>query len=281
MADQANAVADKTKDQSLKFKIKVDEQEKEVSVTNEQIIEALQKSEDYTQKLQKLAEEKRTIEAQVERLKGVTATIDEINANPEFSKAVNKVISDFRSGKVTKPDTDSNLKKIDKLIKDADDPDQREKLRDIKAIVTEVAEEIAEKSSSTKIAKLEEEIALLRNTSMIGLGEKIDSDIQKLEGKFGKDLVGKYKADIRAMALKYPQNSIPKIFKHLCDDSEYETAVLSDAKRKEKEELERKKAGSSQGGQDFTATTEAKKDKFGRTSLQSVLQRVKERLGKT
>uniref|UniRef100_A0A6M3ILK6 Uncharacterized protein n=1 Tax=viral metagenome TaxID=1070528 RepID=A0A6M3ILK6_9ZZZZ len=282
MTDQERIQSEKEKallNQSKKFKIKVDGQEKEV--TELELIELAQKGDDYTSKTQKLADERKTLQAQQEEIKGLKVIIDEMKLNPELNKTLNKVYSDFKSGKVTKPDTDSNLKRIDKLIKDADDPDQREKLRDIKEMVTELAEEIAERKTSETVKKLEGDIALLRNTSLIGLGDKIEGDIQKLEGKFGKDLVGKYKADITAMALKYPQNSVPKIFKHLCDDTEYETAVLESAKRKEKEELERKKQGSSPGGQGFTAVTEARKDKSGRTNISDIVQRVKERLGKT
>ena len=135
-------------------------------------------------------------------------------------------------------------------------------------------------SLKDELKLLREELSTLKNASLIGINDKIERDIKTLEEKFGKDLVDKYRNDIRSMAAKYPQNSIPKIFKHFCDDDEYETAVLGSAKRKEKEELERKKRGSSPGGfETITAKTPLTKGAGGRITHDSIIQRIKEKIG--
>ena len=267
-----------------KYKIKVDGQEKEVSVTNEQIVEALQKNEKWTQEMQKLSKDKETLKAEEARVAGMKVIVDEMDSDPKLKETLNKVYSDYKSGKIAKSvdNKDSNLKKLDKLIEEASDPGEREKLRDIREIIKEEAPLADTASLKEMIGSLKEEIATLRSTQNIGQTERVEVQIAKLEEKFGADLIDKYRVDIKAMALKYPNQTVSKILYHFADDSEIEAAILSGSKKKDKEELERKKFNSFPGGQDnfFTAKTPLQKDKTGRITMESLRSRILERLGK-
>jgi len=269
----------KPPDQS-KFKIKVDGQE--IEVTQDELIELAQKGKDYTKKTQELADKEKTLNAETARVAGLKAIVDEMEADPKLKETLNKVYSDFKSGKIAKPGIqDSNLKKLDKLIEDTSDPAQREQLRDIREIIKEETPDT--KGLEDKISKLETELSLIKNAAIIGQTDRAEVQLQKLEEKFGAELVNKHKKDIMAMAIKYPNQSVSKLLFHFADDSEIETALLNQAKKKEKDELDRKKRGSSPGGTEpsFVAKTELKKDKAGRVTFESFKQRVLERLGKS
>jgi len=268
--------------QSKVYKIKVDGQEKEVLANDEQVIEALQKNEKWTQEMQRLAEKEKTLNAESTRVAGLKAIVDEMDSDPKLKETLNKVYSDFKSGKIAKSDTtkDSSLKLLDKRIDEASDPATREQLKEIREIIKQETPDT--KGLEDKISKLENELSLIKNAAIIGQTDRVESQLQKLEEKFGVDLVSKYKKDIVATALKYPNQSVNKLLYHFADDSEIETALLKQAKTKEKEELDRKKRGSSSGTDDsFVAKTPLEKDKrTGRTTFESIKQRVLERLGK-
>lgn len=266
-------------DQS-KFKIKVNGQEMEV--TQDELIELAQKGKDYTQKTQELADKEKILNAEATRVAGLKTIVDEMEADPKLKETLNKVYSDYKSGKISKSEDikDRNLKKLDKLIEDTSDPAQREQLRDIREIIREETPDT--KGLEDKITKLENELLLIRNAALVGQNERVEIQLQKLEEKFGTDLVNKHKKDIIATAIKYPNQSVQKLLYHFADDSEIETALLNQARKKEKDELERKKRGSSPSGAEpsFAAKTEFKKDKSGRVTFESIKQRVLERLGK-
>lgn len=265
----------------VKFKLTVDGQE--IEVTQQEVLELAQKGKDYTKKTQELADKEKALKAEETRVSGLKAIVDEMDADPKLKETLNKVYSDFKSGKIAKSDDkkDSNLKKLDRLIENTDDPAQREQLRDIREIIKEETPDT--KSLEDKVSKLENELSLIRNAALVGQTDRIESQLQKLEEKFGADLVGKYKKDIMATVLKYPNQAVNKVLYHFADDSEIETALLSQARKKEKEELERKKRGASPSSSDlsFVAKTPLEKDKrTGRVTMESFMQRVKERMGK-
>ena len=264
-----------------KVKIKVDGQELEV--TQAELIELAQKGKDYTKKTQSIADREKTLKEEEARVAGMKAIVDEMDTDPKLKETLNKVYSDYKSGKISKPDLmDKNLKLIDKRIAEATDPAVKQDLMEIKEIITEKAEEIAERIANDKIAKIQDELTSLRNATNIGNSERIEVQLSKLEEKFGAELIGKYKNDIKAMSLKYPNQSVQKLLYHFADDSEIETAIIGNSKKKDKEELDRKKRNASpMGGEgSFVAKTNLEKDKQGRVTFNSIAQRVRERLGK-
>lgn len=263
-----------------KFKIKVDGQE--VEVTKDELIELAQKGKDYTKKTQELADKEKTLNAETTRVAGLKAIVDEMEADPKLKETLNKVYSDFKSGKISKSDDtkDRNLKLLDKRIDESSDPATREQLKEIREIIKEETPDT--KGLEDKISKLENELLLIKNSAIIGQTERVESQLQKLEEKFGTELVSKYKKDIMATAIKFPNQTVNKLLYHFADDSEIETALLKQAKTKEKEELDRKKKGSSPSGAEgsFVAKTPLEKDKrTGRVTTSSLIQRIKERLG--
>ena len=119
MADQAPGQSGQAADQS-KYKIKVDGQELEFSL--DELREHAQKGVDYTKKMQVLAEEKKTLKAQEERVASVKVIVDEMEKDPSLSKALNKVYSDHKSGRISKSEAqDRNLKLLDKRIEEAEE----------------------------------------------------------------------------------------------------------------------------------------------------------------
>lgn len=277
MPDQAVKQSDtKTPDQSAKYKIKVDGQEKEVSY--DELIELAQKGDDYTQKTQTLAEKEKTLKDSEEEIKDLKAVANKVKANPKLAEAVNKVFSDFESGKLSKSDVakDRGLKTLDKLIQEADDPTQKENLREMRTII---AEETGTQDLKDEVSKLRNELSILKQASLVGLNERVESQLKKLEGEFGEKIVGKYRKDITAMALKYPHQTVKKIFYHFADDLELETTLLERAKKREKEELERKKAGAGPEGAGVTGKVEIPRDKAGRVNMRQLLQNIKEKHG--
>ena len=281
MTDQEKIQSEKEKsqDQSKKFKIKVSGQEREVDEA--ELIRLAQQGDDYTKKTQALSEKEKAIQAKETEQAGLKKIIDEMNTSPELSNALNKVYADFKSGKISKPDNkDRNLKKLDKLIDDATDPAQRENLRDIREIIKEEVDIGDVSSLKSEVKLLRDKLSNLENASLRGINDKVERDIKVLEERFGKDLVDRYRSDIVSKATRFPENPVLQIFKHVCDDGEYSKAILEEAKRKEKEELERKKRGSSPSGfETITAKTPLQKGAGGRVSHDSIIARIKEKIG--
>jgi hypothetical protein len=278
-------MADPVKDPNdqSKFTIKVDGQD--VEVTKDELIELAQKGKDYTKKTQELSKKEEALKVEETRVAGLKSIVDEMEADPKLKETLNKVYSDFKSGKISKSDDvkDRNLKLLDKRIEETTDPAAREQLREIREIIKEEAPVGEVSALKGELKLLKEEIALIKNNALIGQTDRIETQLQKLEEKFGTELVGKHKTDIIALSLKYPRQPVAKLLYSLADDSELETALLNQAKKKEKTELDRKKKGSSSGGGEdsFVAKTALTKDKrTGRTTFESLKQRVLERLGK-
>ena len=255
----------------------------EIEVSQKELIELAQQGKDYTKKTQALSEKEKALREQETRVSGMKQIVDEMDADPKLKETLNKVYSDYKSGKISKSDDnkDRNLKLIDKRIEEASDPATREQLKEIREIIRE--ESPNTKQLEDKITKMENELALLKNATIIGQEGRVESQLQKLEERFSKDLVGKYRQDIKAMALKYPQQSVAKLLYHFADETEIETAILSKGKKKEKEDLDKKKRFSSpnKGDDSFVATTDLQKDKrTGRVTMESFKNRVLERLGR-
>lgn len=270
----------KPQNQLEKFKIKVDGQE--IEVTKDELISLAQQGKDYTKKMQGLSEKEKALKAQETQVMGLKTIVDDMDANPKLKDALNKVYSDFKSGKISKSDDakDRNLKKLDQLIEETSDAEQREQLRNFREIIRQETPDT--KALEDKVAKLEEELSAIREAATIGHSDRTESQIEKMKGDYGDDLVNKHKEEIKALALKYPRQSVENLLLHIADKSEVRTALLNQAKKKEKEELERKKKGSSPSGQEgsFVAKTELKKDKAGRVEFSSLKQRILERLGR-
>ena len=263
------------------FKIKVKGQEKEV--TQDELIRLAQQGDDYAQNTEALKKREETIKAEEARVAGLKAIVDEMETDPKLKETLNKVYSDYKSGKISKSDEvkDKNLKLLDKRIEQASDPETREQLREIRDIIKQESPDT--KSLEDKISKLENELSTIREAALLGQSDRTEIQIGKLKEDYGDELVDKHKEEIKALALKFPRQSVENLLLHLADKSQVRTALLTQAKKKEKEELDRKKRGSTPGGQEtsFTAKTELQRDKAGKVTFGSLKQRILERLGKS
>lgn len=255
-----------------KVKIKVDGQEMELPL--EEVINLAQQGKDYTKKTQALSEKEKALNARAEKVKQVETIVDEMNANPKLNETLNKVYSDFKSGKISKSDDvkDRNLKLLDKRISEAVDAEQKEQLRDIRAII---AEESNAASLEERFNLMKQELDSLKSATAANQSDKVDGEINQLRGRFGKELIDKYEADLRAAAIKYPHQKVNKLLYHYATDDEMETSLLTAAKQKEKTEIERKKNGSSVDGKTVHTPIEVRRDKSGRVSWADIKEKLK------
>ncbi len=267
----------------VKHKITVDGQEMEV--TQDELISLAQQGKHYTKAMQELRKKEESLKVEEMRVSGFKAIVDEMEADPKLKEALNKVYSDFKLGKISKSNDikDRNLKLLDRRIEESSDPATREQLKEIREIIRQEAPIDDVSSLKNEVKFLKDEISSIKNAALVGQTDRVETQLQKLEEKFGADLVGKYKKDIIAAAIKFPNQTVNKLLYHFADETELENALLDQAKKKEKAELDRKKRGSSSSSDDsFVAKTELKKDKrTGRVTMDSFMARVKERLGRT
>jgi hypothetical protein len=228
----------------------------------------------YRAKTEMISEEKKRVEADRQSIKALLDIQRELKDNPNMEKAVIQVINDFRSGKTHNSETnrDANIKRLDKLIDNAGDPDTREQLREMRQIVIEETDAPALKA---KMNELEEEIKRLKSSSLNGHAEKVDTEIDLLEKKYGKEFISKYREDIKASALKYPHQKVGKLLYHFADDSELEEAIFKVAEEKKKKELEIKKNGSLPDGRSMSTKVDVPKDSHGRVSWRGLINNMK------
>ena len=296
MAHQAKAVAEtfyrkygvypigggeeKPKDQ-VKEKITVDG--KEIEVTKEELIELAQKGKDYTNKTKTLADEKKSLEDRETKIKGLETIVDEMETNPKLKEALNKTYSDVKSGKISKVEGDTrSLNIVDKWIDKAENSEDREAYKELRLAIGEETKELIREAIEIATKPLKDEVSLLRNTSTIGLTNKIEGDLQKLEDELGKEFIDKHRKEIKSLAIKYPNQSVKKLLYHMADDTALEDALVARADKRKKLELERKKRGSSTGGEEIvTPKSKYEYDKAGKVTTESIVKRAKERLGMT
>lgn len=270
MADQAAGQSGQAADQS-KYKIKVDGQELELSL--DELREHAQKGVDYTKKMQTLAEEKKTLKAQEERVASVKAIVDEMERDPGLSKALNKVYSDHKSGRISKSEAqDRNLKLLDRKIEDADDSTARESLKEIRQIISE---ETNAGSLFEKIDALEKEVNFLKSNAALSQTDRVENQLGEMRSRFGKDIIEKYEADIKAASLKYPGQDIEKLFYHYASKDDLRTALLNEHKKKEKDEIDKKKNGSTPGGSSVHTPVDVPRDKGGRVNWSGFIKNMK------
>ena len=225
-------------------------------------------------KTEALSEREKTLKADEDSLLELKAMQKLANDNPKLGNAFNKIVADFKTGKL---DTEAKVskaeKKLDRMIDQADDASQKESLRDIREIIKD---ETPIQPLQEEVRALKEEMAMLRKTSNIGITSKIEDGITGLKDRFGKEMIDKHASNITAMCTKYPEQSVYSVFKHLCSDDDFTTALLSERDKKSKSELKRKKDGSEPGGPTSVNKIEAVRGKGGRIDWRSHLQKLKD-----
>jgi len=275
MTDQAKEQSGQD-DQSQKFVIKVDG--KEVELTQDQITELAQKGQDYTNKTQKLSEEKKALDEQKGKLDNLVKLQEEITGDPKLEKAVTEIINKHRAGvPVTQKSVDKASKKLDQLIQESDDPSQRENLKLMREIISE---ETGTSALKEQLEKANQEIEFLKKGMLSNVDGRVDEQINKLESRYGKDLIDKYRPTLKAAGKKYTsylnEKDFPRLLFQYADQSEMEESLLKSAQEKKKKEIEKKENGSFPGGDSSPKKLEPKRDKAGRVLWGETIKQMKE-----
>jgi len=274
MSDQANQQSGEKTPEQGKIKLTIQGQEKELSI--DELKEYASKGIDYTAKTQEIAEKRRQLEAAESEIKEVKSIVDEMKQDPKLADALNKVYADFKSGRTAKSEgtKDSNLRTLDRLINDEVDPNQRESLRQMRTII---AEEANVPGLKDEINSLKDEIKNLRNITQVSHNARIKSALDTLEKDYGKEIIDKHRKNLEYMLNKYPnQDAKSLLYNFAANDTDFEKLLLDRARKREKEELERKKRGASPTGDSTSQATrlEPKRDRKGRIDTRDLIQRL-------
>lgn len=228
-------------------------------------VKAKQLQSDYSKKTEEVSKQRTELERIGKDLDGLKGIRDEFKNDPDLQK----LYYDHKAGRLKKPDNAAakDIKfKVDKLIENAKDAEDRQSLMDLKDIVTEL---VADKIKGMepllkKIEDLEDKLGSIESTSRVGLEAKVAKDILSLEGRFSKEIVGKYQEDLTKMGLKYPKHSMDRLFYQIADEADLKQALITEKEREEKEETEKAKNGLEPGSQGIVGDIEVPKDKGGR-----------------
>lgn len=226
-------------------------------------------------KTEEFSKEKKDFETQKQSLRDLALLRDEIEGNPGLKTKVTKLINDFRAGVLDSDDSkDNKVKTLDKLIDSADDGTEeglrtKEGLRQMRQIVQEETSGYGDLKEN--YTKLEQKLQQLEQATMSGQAERVTVKIELLEERFSKEVVGKYKEEIRAAALKFPGQDIGKLFYHYANENDIKSALLHEAENEKQLEDKRKEDGSGPGGESVNKSYEVKKDKHGRTDIKNLI----------
>ena len=119
------------------------------------------------------------------------------------------------------------IKTLDKLIQESP-YEQKEALTNMRKIILE---ETNSDKLQSKIDQLEKAVQYLSGKDMNFGKQTVEADLAKLEDKFGKDMIDKYRDVVMAEWEKYPNSKAKDILKYVANDDEYEQAILSKASR--------------------------------------------------
>lgn len=227
------------------------------------------KSEEYTTKLEEL--NSKLADAKV---------VEDIRANPELSKAIEKTIDDFKSGKLdSKSDTSDVFKDwIDK----AATQEERNNLISLKEKI-----ESGDKSASEQIKALKDEMAILKATTQSIHSDRAARGVDLLESKFGKEITEKYKAKLITSVTKFRQREgesfgdfMESLFLNVATPEDRRVAFLKEGELKEKRETQRRKEGLEPSGAGETGTeVEIPRDKGGKVNVGKFASNLVSKLG--
>ena len=195
------------------------------------------KSEEYASKLEALQD--KLADAKV---------VEDIRANPELSKAIEKTIDDFKTGKLSSKSDTGDI--FDKWIENASTPQEAKNLEALRDKIDKSG-----KSANEKITLLEKQIAILNSTTQSIHTDRATRGVNHLKNTFGDEVIDKYNSQLSAWMTKYPQKTGESIEKYtrsalveVATPEDVDTAFLNKAQLKEKRETQRRIDGSEPGG---------------------------------
>ena len=124
---------------------------------------------------------------------------------------------------------------------------------------------------------MESKLKYIESANIVSLEKNISAEIDTLKSEYGKEVIEKYESLIREGAIKYPNQSVDKLFKYFSEPSDLDEAILKRAQRKKEEAIKIKKNGSMSGFLTTTEPIEPARDKHGRVNFRDFAQKVKEK----
>lgn len=180
--------------------------------------------------------------------------VEDIRANPDLQKAVEKTIDDFRTGKLNEKSDTSDV--FDEWIEKATTPQEAKNLEKLRAKI-----ESGDKNTSEKMQLLENEIAILKATTQSIHSDRASRGINHLKDIFGNEITDKYNSQLSAWMTTYPQKKGESIDKYVrlalnevATPEDVDVAFLNKVKLKEKRETQRRKDALEPGGAGETGT---------------------------
>ena len=194
--------------------------------------------------------------------------VENIRANPDLSKAIEKTIDDFKTGKLNAKSNTSDV--FQTWIDKAATSEERENLISLREKI-----ESGDKSSSEQIKALKEEMAILKASTQSIHSDRAVRGVDLLENKFGKELTDKYKTKLITSATRYRQREgesfgdfMESLFLNVATPEDRRVAFRKENELKEKRETQRRREGLEPGGAGETGTdVEVPRDKGGKVNV--------------
>lgn len=229
-------------------------------------------------KTEALAKERKALEDRQKRLKDVEAIYDRVSANPKLEKAVLKVIDDMESGRVTENKTDQNLKRLDRLISNAQDAQTREELQQLREIIHE---EVQSKAVSSKeLEEFREEMDAMKRVQSHHVTIGVKGAISRLSEQYGKERIEECRAGLEKAFARHPDyigddnREFQVLALHLSREDLVE-ALIESRNKKVKQENLRKANGTFPHGDSNPKPVEKPRLKGGRVDVGKWLNNLK------
>lgn len=232
----------------------------------------------FQSKMADLSKERRELEEQRYKMRDLMRLQEEVSGNPDLEGEITNLINQARAGNLKKKDVNSSTDKmLDKLISSADNAETREQLQLLRNVVKEEVKDLVELKDQYKgiLDKMKSLESVTHMTQM----ERADAKIKSLTDRFGKEVIEKYKDDLKKLAVQYPNMSTEKLFYFTATDEELSSALVAEQKRKLEQEEKRKLDGSFGTTSGIKRPIELVKDKHGRTNFRDLATKLFQKAG--
>ena len=217
-----------------------------------------------TRKSEELADKLKEYESKIADAK----VVEDIRANPELSKAIEKTLDDFKTGKLNAKSETGDI--FDEWIDKAATPQEAKNLEKLRDKI-----ESGNKTSKEQIDLLKQEISLLKTTTRTIHTDRATRGVNQLTETFGKEIIDKYSSKLNAWMAKYPQQEGETFQKYaeqalfnIATPEDYRIAFRKELELTTKRESKRREEGLEPGGVGVTGTdVEVPKGKDGKVDI--------------
>ena len=195
----------------------------------------------------------------------------------EAKDVLNKHLEQKRNPQTTTTDKKDALKTLDKLIEQAP-LEQRSALEQMRTIVQEEGiGAFLKEVGYDNMQSFVKDFRSLRDFAMATSGKmmedrksQINTDLEILSSKYGKDLIDKYREVIAEKGLQHPNLTINKIFQYEVPIEELEQAILLKGKKPLTEDKKKAISNTSSGITSATEKVDIKKSSFADILLSGI-----------